>query len=77
MKANNAFEEPALFLNKDQVASLLQVSRRTVDALMAAKKLPFYKLNPHLVRFRREDVLEHLRQNFRVQAAGFDSFSNQ
>jgi excisionase family DNA binding protein len=55
------------FITKDDVANLLSVSKRTVSELMAARKLPFYRLNARLVRFHRKDVLDYLEQNFRVQ----------
>jgi excisionase family DNA binding protein len=55
------------FITKDEVASLIQVSNRTVSELMAAKKLPYYRFNARLIRFKKQDVLEYLERNFRVQ----------
>ena len=70
MKQNSDQIPDSEFLTKKHVANLLRVSARTVDALMAAKKLPYYRLNARLIRFRRKDVLNHLEQTYRVQAAG-------
>lgn len=56
----------AEFLNKDQVAAMLCISRRTVDYMMARKQLPFFRFNRRLVRFRRADILEHVQRNYRV-----------
>ena len=56
------------FITKDDVSSLLQVSNRTVSELMAAKKLPYYRFNARLIRFKKQDVLDYLERTFRVQA---------
>ncbi len=46
--------------DKDGVAEMLLVSRRTVDNLMAEGRLPFIKLTPKIVRFRKSDVRHYL-----------------
>jgi len=51
-------------LNKRQVAVKLGISKRTCDAWMKAKRLPYVKLGKS-VRFYWPDVLEKL-QAFRV-----------
>ncbi len=55
---------------KSQVAQRLAVSRRTIDNLMASRRLPFLRLSPKIVRFRRQDVDAYLARNFRVNAVG-------
>ena len=51
-------------LNKRTLAVKLGISKRTVDAWMHQKRLPFIKVGK-TVRFRWGDVLEKLNQ-FRV-----------
>jgi excisionase family DNA binding protein len=51
-------------LNKRGLAVKLGISKRTVDAWMKTKRLPFIKVGK-TVRFRWTDVLEKL-QSFRV-----------
>jgi excisionase family DNA binding protein len=51
-------------LNKHQLAVKLGVSKRTVDAWMRAKRLPFIKVGKS-VRFHWPDVLQKL-QTLRV-----------
>jgi len=51
-------------LNKRGLAVKLGISKRTVDAWMKNKRLPFIKVGK-TVRFRWSDVLEKL-QTFRV-----------
>jgi len=51
-------------LNKSELAVKLRISKRTVDAWMKNKRLPFIKVGK-TVRFRWPDVLEKL-QTFRV-----------
>jgi excisionase family DNA binding protein len=58
----------AEFWTKKQVADFLHVSSRTVENMMFRHQLPFFRLNKRLVRFRREDILEHLQRNYRVNA---------
>lgn len=64
------FTHSSQYLTKQQVARYLNVSVRTVDSLMRARKLPFIKLTRKLVRFRRQDVDEYLARNFRINAIG-------
>ena len=66
MQTETSLGDTAEFLTKSQVADLLRVSRRTVDNMLARQQLPFYRINRRLLRFRREDIMEHLRRNFRV-----------
>ena len=53
-------------IDKPAVASLLGVSVRTVDSLMARGKIPYFKLSERCVRFRRSDVLDHLAKTCRI-----------
>ncbi len=66
--SEQTFKAPSEFITKDDVSSLLQVSKRTVSELMAAKKLPYYRFNARLIRFKKQDVLDYLERTFRVQA---------
>jgi excisionase family DNA binding protein len=62
--------EPPAYYNKRQLAHYLNVSVRTIDALMRARKLPFIKLTKKLVRFPKADVDAYLAQHHRVNAIG-------
>src|SRR5262245_8124022 len=50
--------EQAEFLNKDECAALLGVSRRTIDNLLAAGLLPHVRLSKRCIRFPRQAVLD-------------------
>ena len=63
-------DPPQDYETKAQVAQRLAVSIRTIDNLMAARKLPFLRLSRKIVRFRRRDVDDYLSRNFRVNAVG-------
>ena len=65
-KANDTTVENASdsLLNKGGLAVRLDISKRTVDAWMKNKRLPFIKIGK-TVRFRWADVLESLNR-FRV-----------
>ncbi len=49
-----------LFLTKAQMAGVLQVSVRCVTDMMKRGEIPFLKLRGRFVRFRLEDVQQHL-----------------
>jgi excisionase family DNA binding protein len=49
-------------LTKAELAQHLQVCPRTVDYLMARRKIPFIKLGGRLVRFRLADVERALKR---------------
>jgi excisionase family DNA binding protein len=42
---------------------VLQVSIRTITAMMASGELPYLKLRGRFVRFRLEDVQRHLSEH--------------
>ena len=58
------------YFNKQQVARHLNVSKRTIDSLMRARKLPFIRLTRKLVRFAKADVDTYLAKHHRVNAIG-------
>lgn len=55
-------------LDKPATARLLGISIRTLDGLMAARKVPYLKIGRKIVRFHRQDVIAHLRERFQVGA---------
>jgi excisionase family DNA binding protein len=59
MKRERSDEKDEL-LTKEAVAQWLGVSSRTIDHLMATRALPFLRLGRRTVRFRREDITQHL-----------------
>lgn len=61
---------PDCYLTKQQVARHLNVSTRTIDSLMRARRIGFLRITRKLVRFRRNDVDDYLARNFRVNAVG-------
>jgi excisionase family DNA binding protein len=50
----------AEFLNKDGVAAMLNISRRSVDSMLARGELPHIRLSKRCVRFPRQAVLDTL-----------------
>lgn len=58
------------YLNKQQLATRLGVSIRTIETLMAERKLPYLRLTRKLVRFPVAEVDACLARNLRVNAQG-------
>lgn len=58
------------YLNKQQLAARLGVSVRTIETLMADRKLPYLRLTRKLVRFPVAEVDACLARNLRVNAIG-------
>jgi excisionase family DNA binding protein len=54
----------AEFLDKDGVAALLNISRRSVDAMLARGELPHIRLSKRCIRFPKAALLDAL--NHRV-----------
>lgn len=50
------------FLNKKELGSLLKVSDRTTDNIVANKVLPVYKIG-RLVRFKKSDVTDYIARS--------------
>jgi excisionase family DNA binding protein len=58
------------YQSKQQIAQRLGVSVRTIESLMAARKIPFIRISRKLVRFPVAEVDAYLRRNLRVAALG-------
>ncbi len=56
------------YFTRIELAGILKVSLRTVDALIANRAIPFLRLGS-LIRFRLEDVERYLAERFLVQPA--------
>lgn len=67
--------EAPQYLNKQQLAARLGVSIRTIETLMAERKLPYLRLTRKLVRFPVAEVDACLAHNLRVKALGEDGGS--
>lgn len=52
--------EQITLLTKAEAAELLHVSETTVNRLLAARKLPCYRINKQCVRLDRRAVLDYL-----------------
>ncbi len=48
------------FLNKDGVAAMLNISKRSVDNMLARGELPHVRLSKRCIRFPRQAVLDAL-----------------
>jgi excisionase family DNA binding protein len=48
------------FLNKDGVAAMLNISRRSVDNMLARGELPHIRLSKRCIRFPKGAVLDAL-----------------
>ena len=64
--------EPEL-LTKAQAAQLLGVSSRSIDNMMRLQRISYVKLTPKMVRFPRQAILQHIRENLTVYAQGAES----
>jgi excisionase family DNA binding protein len=60
------------FVKKEQVAEWLGVTTRTVDDYMRRGLLVYYKMG-RTVRFKLEDVDEHLKNTCRIGGRGASS----
>jgi excisionase family DNA binding protein len=47
-------------LTREELAEVLQISVRTVDAMLAAEELPCVRMRGAIVRFYLPDVVRHL-----------------
>ncbi len=55
---------------KTRFALRASISRRTVDNLIASRKIPYLRLSPRLLRIPWRDALDHLRRNYQVNPMG-------
>jgi len=61
--------DPTRYLNKTQLAQLLDLTKRGVEELMHARKIPFLALGHRTVRFDWEQVRKALAR-FEMKAVG-------
>ncbi len=54
-------------LTKQQMASALQISVRSLNGMMARGEISFFRIGVRLVRFRIEDALERMRETVLVE----------
>ena len=52
-----------LFLTSDDVATILMVSKRTLQNYRTEGKLMYYRFSRKTIRYRVEDVVEFLKQS--------------
>jgi excisionase family DNA binding protein len=52
-----------------QVAHRLGVSERTIGNMMRARRIPFIRLTPKLIRFPRAEVDSYLAAHYRVNSS--------
>ena len=50
-------------LTKDELAKLLNVHPRTINAWMAARRIPFVRVGPRMVRYDKHAVERALARN--------------
>jgi excisionase family DNA binding protein len=62
LQAHTVAQPPSMYLTKQDMAKLLQVTPRTIDNLMARGILPFVRLG-RTVRFRLKDVEAHIESH--------------
>ena len=52
-----------LYLTSDDVATILRVSKRTLQNYRSEGKLMYYKVSPKTIRYRVADVVEFLKRS--------------
>lgn len=52
-----------LFLTSEDVATILRVSKRTLQNYRSEGKLMYYKVSPKTIRYRVSDVVKFLNQS--------------
>ena len=57
------------YLRRDEVAEYLGIPISTLRDLQKQKKIPFYRLSPRLVLFKRSEV-EKALERFKIRAVG-------
>ena len=60
-------------LTKAEAAHLLSVSTRTIDNLKRQNRISYVKLTSKMVRFPRQEILRHVRENLTVHAHGLEA----
>src|SRR5262252_157131 len=58
--SRKALSERLQFLTREELGELLQVSKRTIDALVTHGEIPCVRLRGAIVRFYLPDVIGHL-----------------
>ena len=56
-------------LTKDELAKLLNVHPRTINAWMAARRIPFVRVGPRMVRYDKHAVERALARNITKEIA--------
>jgi excisionase family DNA binding protein len=56
-------------LTKDELAKLLNVHPRTINAWMAARRIPFLRVGPRMVRYDKHAVERALARNITKEIA--------
>ncbi len=57
-------EGSKLFLKSDEVATILMISKRTLQNYRSDGRLKYYKLSRKVILYRAEDVVELLKQSW-------------
>ena len=65
MSMNKSVPEEPSFITKAKVAQLLGYAPRTIGRMMA-KGLPHYKIEEGRCRFRKDEVIEWVSENYKV-----------
>jgi excisionase family DNA binding protein len=58
------------FITREELAEVLRVSLRTVDAMMAAEEIPFVRLRGVIIRFYLPDVVRQLTATALTRKSG-------
>ena len=58
------------FLTREELAEILRISIRTVDAMVAAEEVPCVRLRGAIVRFYLPDVVRHLTATLLTRKRG-------
>ena len=56
------FTEQEEILTKDEVAEWLKITLKTMDYFVTVKEIPFIRLSQRIIRFRRSDILDWIKQ---------------
>jgi excisionase family DNA binding protein len=68
-----ATDESELYIDKKELAAILNVSQRTIESWVWRRKIPYIALSRRCVRFKLRDVMRSLESQYSVRASQLET----
>ena len=73
LKPHLATDESELYIDKKELAAILNVSQRTIESWVWRRKIPYIALSRRCVRFKLRDVMRSLESQYSVRASQLET----